>query len=84
MYLEYYKKLSKLDEDKIQSDYEEYKIILNEQKLKPKECVFIDDKGKNLKSAEKIGIISIKYNIGMSVQDLRTRLIKEGYKIPKS
>ena len=61
-----------------------YKIILNEQKLKPKECVFIDDKEKNLKGAEKIGIIPIKYNIGMPVQDLRTRLIKEGYKIPKS
>jgi DNA repair exonuclease SbcCD ATPase subunit len=50
LYLEYHKKLSKLDEDKIQNDYEEYKLILNKKSSAESKLGMLQTNIKSIKS----------------------------------
>ena len=43
----------------IKPDLEIYEILLNQYKLKPEECVFIDDRMENIEGAKKAGIHGI-------------------------
>ena len=45
----------------IKPDIEKYKYVLSKLDTKPKNCIFIDDKIKNLIPAREIGIIVIKF-----------------------
>ncbi len=45
----------------IKPDMDKYKHVLNKLEAKPKNCVFIDDKLRNLIPAHKLGIIVIKF-----------------------
>jgi putative hydrolase of the HAD superfamily len=36
-----------------------YRLTLKKLKVKPEECIFIDDKEKNLKPAKKLGIKTV-------------------------
>ena len=45
----------------IKPELDKYKYVLNELEAKPKNCVFIDDKLRNLIPAHKLGIIVIKF-----------------------
>ncbi|MEM5803181.1 MAG: HAD family phosphatase [Candidatus Aenigmatarchaeota archaeon] len=49
-----------------------YQIALSRLKVKPSECIFIDDKKENVSAAEKYGIKSIKYkNPKQLLKDLK-------------
>lgn len=50
-----------------------FNIFLEKTKLKPKECIFIDDNINNIKNGTKLGIKGIKYN---SLKELKKKLIK--------
>ncbi|MAH44021.1 hypothetical protein CL614_09965 [archaeon] len=50
LYLEYHKKLSKLDEDKIQNDYEEYKLILSKKSSIESKIGILQSNIKSIKS----------------------------------
>ena len=41
-----------------------YLTLLNENCLKPKDCIFIDDKQENLDGAERLGMIPLYHKIG--------------------
>ena len=45
----------------IKPDMDKYKYVLNKLEAKPKNCVFIDDKLRNLIPAHKLGFIVIKF-----------------------
>ena len=50
LYLEYHKKLSSLDEDKIQNDYEEYKLILSKRSSTESKIGILQSNIKSIKS----------------------------------
>lgn len=52
-----------------------YKLLLEKFKLKPKECLFIDDQKENLMPARKLGIKTIPY---LSPAQLKQELKKHG------
>ena len=54
-------------------DVKVYKILLKKIKAKPEECIFIDDKEKNLKTAEKIKMHTILFK---NSRDLKNQLNK--------
>jgi len=58
-----------------------YLRVANDNHLDPSECVFIDDKDKNVEAAEYAGMTGIKYKIGDSVDTLKERLKAEGIEI---
>lgn len=54
-----------------------YKILLHDSNLKPEECIFIDDKEKNIKAAEELGIKGILFkNTEQLIEDLKELGIK--------
>ena len=56
----------------IKPDLEIYETLLNQYKLKPEECVFIDDRMENIEGAEKAGIHGICFEtIGQVKEDLK-------------
>ena len=56
----------------IKPDLEIYETLLNQYKLKPDECVFIDDRMENIEGAEKAGIHGICFEtIGQVKEDLK-------------
>ncbi len=79
----------------IKPDLDKYKYVLNKLDTKPKKCVFIDDKIRNLVPARELGFIVIRFEsfdkfkeqinelgIGDISKDLRHK-IKKRYKIYK-
>lgn len=52
-----------------------YKIALEKLKLKPQECLFIDNSGENLTPAEELGMKTIHFK---NVKQLKRALISEG------
>ena len=59
----------------IKPDMDKYKHVLNKLEAKPKSCVFIDDKLRNLIPAHKLGIIVIKFE---SFEKFNTQLNELG------
>ena len=56
----------------IKPDLEIYETLLNQYKLKPEECVFIDGRMENIEGAEKAGIHGICFEtIGQVKEDLK-------------
>ena len=56
----------------IKPDFEIYETLLNQYRLKPDECVFIDDRMENIEGAEKAGIHGICFEtIGQVKEDLK-------------
>ena len=56
----------------IKPDLEIYETLLNQYRLKPDECVFIDDRMENIEGAEKAGIHGICFEtIGQVKEDLK-------------
>lgn len=49
------------DTEVCKPDIKSYKSIINKLKIKPGECLFIDDSDKNLISAKKVGMTTIKF-----------------------
>ncbi len=45
-----------------------YRVLLKKVKVRPEECLFIDDNNRNLKPARKLGIKTIQYKNGMNLQ----------------
>jgi len=61
----------------IKPDIEKYKYVLKKLDAKPKHCIFIDDKIRNLVPARELGIIVIKFD---SFQKFNQQLDKLGLK----
>lgn len=56
----------------IKPDLEIYETLLNQYRLKPDECVFIDDRMENIEGAKKAGIHGICFEtIGQVKEDLK-------------
>ena len=55
-----------------------YKIILKRLELKPQECIFIDNKLKNILPAKKLGIHTILFK---NINQLKKDLVAKGIKI---
>ncbi len=59
----------------VKTDEMAYRMILNENGLKPEECMFFDDKQKNVEKAGSLGIRSFHFDIvGNLVEDIRKKL----------
>ncbi len=58
-----------------------YLRVLNDNGLKPGECVFVDDKEENVIGARNVGMAGIKYKTDEPVQTLKEKLRAEGIKI---
>ena len=56
----------------IKPDLEIYETLLNQYRLKPDECVFIDDRMENIEGAKKAGIHGVCFEtIGQVKEDLK-------------
>tara|TARA_B100000315_G_scaffold260711_1_gene324306 strand:- start:4837 stop:5433 length:597 start_codon:yes stop_codon:yes gene_type:complete len=53
-----------------------YNILLKKEKLKPNECIFIDDKPKNIVAANKLGMKGIIYKNNSQLKSSLKKLLK--------
>ena len=53
-----------------------YNILLKKEKLKPNECIFIDDKPKNIVAANKLGMKGILYKNNSQLKSSLKKLLK--------
>ncbi len=58
-------------------DAEIYNLILSKLKMKPDECVFIDDKRLNLETAEKLGINAILFENSRQLKNNLDKILKQ-------
>ncbi len=68
----FYKKYFSFQSGEIKREKRAFEILLNENKLSPSECLFIDDSPANIKAAEETGLKGILFK---NVEQLKANLL---------